>query len=84
MQSGRQQDQPLQVVEFQKGLVQGLVNLHVLFLGTSQSFCEGKQQVRPGRVNRREPWTGRERQHSKKHVRRHFMDLGCVRRPGSC
>lgn len=46
------QSQPSQVVEFQQGLVEGLVNLHVLLLGTGQGLCEGKQHVRKGRHTR--------------------------------
>lgn len=37
-----------QVVEFQQGLVESLVDLHVLLLGTGQGLCEGKQHVRRG------------------------------------
>lgn len=39
---------PSQVVEFQQGLVESLVDLHVLLLGTGQGLCEGKQHVRRG------------------------------------
>lgn len=63
------QGQPSQVVELQQGLVEGLVNLHVLLLGTGQGLCEGRQHVRRGRgdtkggldgVHARQTWSGLE------------------------
>lgn len=46
------QGQPSEVVELQQCLVEGLVDLHVLLLGTGQGLCEGKQPVSRGGVGR--------------------------------